>query len=363
MTTYKYFPLIKTRDAELRCFENLSEGTLSQLLPIYELTKSRKTTKTPDGDIHRRMSKIEEIQKGKPFILDLNTDDSYSNTQISQLLSPHKNFYEWQIFLFELYAHLNIIPVVHLYEDDSGSFTEVREFVSIASEKKNELAVRIPYDLSEAEINHYLKPIKDGLKSGCKIFVLLDASYIRNEAEESLESVSNMFIESLAAVERCLENSLQYIVMVCTSFPSSPAQEGAKNAGRRAEADSQGDFPVFEEKIYKKIRDEGFHIGYGDYVSINTEQIEIKGGTFVPRIDILTDDGHTFFYKRYRRNDGSYPRCAKAVVEDSRYNDNKGWADQEIALAAQGTPTGISPAFWISVRMEYYINTKLKLRS
>lgn len=111
------------------------------------------------------------------------------------------------------------------------------------------------------------------------------------------------------------------------------------------------------------VSEEVDDVKYGDYASINTEQIEMKGGTFVPRIDIASQDGHRFFYKRFRRNDGSYPRCARAVIDDGRYIDLKSWADGEISLASEDEPSGISPSYWISVRMNYYIATRYNLRT
>ncbi|HDZ9215193.1 TPA: beta family protein, partial [Vibrio cholerae] len=123
MSEYKYFPIIKTRDAELKCFQNLDKIILDQILPIYELTKSRKTTKTPDGDINRRMGQIKDIQGGNPFILDLCTDDKYINPQIEQLIDEYQGFQDWQYFL-SIYKDLNIIPMVHLYEDANLTFEE-----------------------------------------------------------------------------------------------------------------------------------------------------------------------------------------------------------------------------------------------
>ncbi len=360
MSNFKYFPLIKTRDAELRCFEKLSDDSLAALLPIYELTKSRKTQKTPDGDIYRRMKKIKEIQGDKPFILDLSTDPRYTNPQIQQLLSEHKSFYEWQVFIFELHPDLNIVPMIHLYEDDDGVTSDVEGFVRDASARKPNLAVRIPYDLDE--IDEYLSPIRNNLNDQCTLFVILDAEHIRETAEFDLESIATTFSETAQAVADCLEHKLEDVVMLCSSFPSSPVAEASKNPATRATADFEGEFPIYEEPIYQKIR-ESYPIKYGDYASINTEQIEIRGGTFVPRIDIALTVEDKFIYKRYRRDDGTYERCAQEILADHRYVNMGGWADNEILLASNDDATGISPAFWISVRMEYYINTRLQLRS
>lgn len=68
----------------------------------------------------------------------------------------------------------------------------------------------------------------------------------------------------------------------------------------------------------------------------------------MPRIDIALDE--SFIYKRYRR-DSCYSLCARKIIEDKRYKNMEIWADQEIALASLGIPSGISPSFWIAVRM------------
>jgi len=147
MSDFLYFPLIKTRDAELRCLKNIGEDRFKYLLPIYELTKSRKTSKAPDGDIYRRMRNIAEIQGGKPFILDLCADEKYINPQIEQLLSPYMGFRDWQYFVFDLHKDLNIIPMIHIYEDEGKVAAEVEAFVKEASQRTELLAVRLPYDL------------------------------------------------------------------------------------------------------------------------------------------------------------------------------------------------------------------------
>lgn len=350
MSDFVYFPIIKTRDGELRCFEHINDQDFSKILPIYELTKSRKTKKAPDGDIYRRMKQISNIQKGKPFILDLSTDERYSNPQIEQLLSEHNGFKEWQYFLFDLHSDLNIIPMIHLYEDDNGKFAEVEEFVKKASTKTEFLAVRLPYDLSDEEVEYYLTPIVNNLNQNCKLYVLLDAEFVRNKP---LNDTIDTFLEACSGTT-LFKDKIEDVVMLCTSFPSNVAQAGGE--------DISGSFKICEEDIYQGIIEE-FPIKYGDYVSINTEQIEMKGGTFVPRIDIASLDGKTFTYKRYRRNNGGYVEAAQHTITDTNsYKSLAVWADKEIVAAANNNPSGISPAFWISVRMNYYIKSRIILR-
>lgn len=358
MSKYNYFPIIKTRDAELRCFSNLDKSLFEKILPIYELTKSRKTKVAPDGDIYRRMMQIKKIQGDNPFILDLCVDSKYINPQIEDLLSPHNGFSEWQCFIFEANHGLNIIPMIHIFEDEDGISDEVIKFVKEASVRVKHLAVRLPYDLPEEDIGNFLNPIFDNLNDDCAVFIILDAEYIREKAKSSVRDVIDDFVSSCQAIEELqYNNKVADVIMLCTSFPSNVASEGKD--------DSSGQFIVYEEIIYNGINKSEQHIKYGDYVSINTEQIEMKGGTFVPRIDIIYPDASMFFYKRYRRHAGGYVNCANEIKKDHRYNDHlyKCWANKEVELASNSSPTGISPAFWISVRMEYYIHIKLSLRS
>ncbi|HGS4484455.1 TPA: beta family protein [Vibrio cholerae] len=346
MSEYKYFPIIKTRDAELKCFQNLDKIILDQILPIYELTKSRKTTKTPDGDINRRMGQIKDIQGGNPFILDLCTDDKYINPQIEQLIDEYQGFQDWQYFL-SIYKDLNIIPMVHLYEDANLTFEEVGKFVRDMSSIKSFLAVRLPYDLEAQEYKDYLLPIINNLQNNCTLYVLLDAGSIKNK---NTQDVIDNYIASYNEVSM-LGDKIEDIVMLCTSFPISPRDEGD---------DDHGEFEIIEENVFQAIR-QHVNIKYGDYASINTIQVEMKGGSFVPRIDIASNN--MFIYKRYRRDDGSYPKCAIKMKEDERYLPIGTWADKEIELASQGKPTGISPSFWIAVRMNYYITSRVYLRA
>ncbi|QYJ87524.1 beta family protein [Shewanella mesophila] len=350
MSEFVYFPIIKTRDGELRCFEHINDDDFSKILPIYELTKSRKTKKAPDGDIYRRMSKIAEIQKKRPFILDLSTDENYTNPQIEQLLSEHNGFKEWQYFLFDLHSDLNIVPMVHLYEDDNGKFEDVEEFVRSTSVRTDFLAVRLPYDLSDKEVEYYLTPIVNNLSENCKLYVILDAEFVRNKP---IQDVVDAFLDACSGTKP-FEDKIEAVVMLCSSFPSNVAQTGGE--------DIAGEFRICEEDIYQGISEE-FPIKYGDYVSINTEQIEMKGGTFVPRVDIASLNGKSFTYKRYRRNNGGYVRAAKhTVIDTTSYKPLGVWADEEIQAAANDNPSGISPAFWISVRMNYYIKSRILLR-
>lgn len=341
MNNFNYFPLLKTRDAELKAISKMDEKYFSSTLPIYELTKSRKTLVAPDGDIHRRMTSIREIQNSRPFILDLTSNEKYINPQIEQLLDEFDGFKEWRYFL-SLYADLNIIPMIHVYDEENLDETE--NFVKLISREKDYLALRLPHDLDDYK--KFISPIVNSLNSRSKLLIILDAEQVSLKNEND---VCESFIFACKDIEEFNEK-IEAVVIIATSFPLSPASVGN---------DEYGDVPIIEENIYSKVKQE-YPVKYGDYASINVEQVEIRGGTFVPRIDIAMDD--EFFYKRFRRDKGSYSLCARKVVEDRRYINLDTWADHEIHKAADDEPTGISPSFWISVRMNYFMTTRVKLR-
>ncbi|MBS0882177.1 beta family protein [Pantoea sp. JGM49] len=342
MDKFIYFPLLKTRDAELKAISNLDDRTFSHTLPIYELTKSRKTTVAPDGDIHRKMSSIRDVQKDRPFILDLTSNEKYINPQIEQLLDENDGFREWRYFI-GLYSDLNIIPMIHIYDEDDLSDTE--KFVNLVSQEKKYLALRVPHDLEDYK--KFINPIVNQLSLGCKLIIIFDAEQV---SSENMYDVSDSLIYACKNIEE-YSHKIDTIVIVSTSFPLSPASIGN---------DDHGDVPIVEERIFHSVSRE-YPVKYGDYASINIEQVEIRGGTFVPRIDIALDD--KFFYKRYRRDKGSYSLCAKKVLEDKRYVNLGSWADSEINKASNDEPSGISPSFWISVRMNYYMSTRVMLRN
>lgn len=354
MSDILYFPVIKTRDAELRCFKHLDNKTKDLILPIYELTKSRRTTLVPDGDINRRMKDIRDIQAGRPFILDLTTDERYTNSQVEKLLDERNGFSEWFYFIFEQYKDLNIIPMIHLYGD--SDYKEVKQFVSSASQSvgSKRLALRLPTDLKNEELDRILVSIKDSLENSCQLYIIFDVGYFSDNSSFN-ESVGNV-ISSCEVCEK-YNNYISDIILVSTSFPLSPAQAGGE--------DQSGNFKVLEEELYFEVKKSIPYIKYGDYVSINTEQIELKAGTFVPRIDLISEECDRFYYERYRRKDGGYIECARAVKRNSQSNgySNLGiWATDQIELAAGGNPEGISPSYWISVRMNYYVYKKINIR-
>ena len=67
--------------------DNLSDLVKDGITPLFELTRSRTTRKLKEGDIFRRLAKLNEIFGDRRFFLDLTDDPNLSNKQIRRLHS------------------------------------------------------------------------------------------------------------------------------------------------------------------------------------------------------------------------------------------------------------------------------------
>ncbi len=349
-----YFPVLKTKDAELKAIASIDKNTREKTLPIFEITKSRITKKNSLGDIAKRLDQIRMIQNGLPFILDVSTDPVQINEQIENILSPNDGYRFWREWL-ETHSDLSIIPVIHINFDDDEDLSEAGKFVSSITKNHPKMALRLPTDLSEEEYKKILSAVTPALVKS-KIFILLDDGCIRASVKDSsISSIAQSYQSAFDTLMRIATPNtwLEKIICIAGSFPQLVKKEG--------KGDESGKFDIYEHGLYLHLKNNRPQMQFGDYASINISQIEMRGGTFVPRIDFCTDD--TFFYYRKRRESGSYIWCAKQVIADANFTNNQTWGDNEIFSAASGTPSGISPSFWISVRACNYMTRRAKILS
>lgn len=353
-SNFIYFPVLKTKDAELRAISSVDKVSREKILPIYEITKSRITKKNSLGDIVKRLDQIRGIQNGLPFILDVATDPKQTNSQIESILSPDDGYRFWREWL-EAHDDLSIVPVIHINLEDDEDLDEAQSFVRAVAHKYPKMALRLPTGLEEEEYSEILDPIVSVLGES-KLYVLIDDGCIRDIVKKSsIGAVAQNYqstFEIIAEMDDS-ENWLEKVVCISGSFPQQVKNEGV--------GDEYGDFDIFEHGLYLQLKKNRPDLQFGDYASININQTEMRGGTFVPRIDFCTDS--KFFYYRKRRESGSYIWCAKKVIADSDFVDNGTWGDDEINSAAIGSPSGISPSFWISVRACNYMTRRVKILS
>ncbi len=348
-SSFIYFPVLKTKDAELRAISAIDLSYRKDILPTYEITKSRITKKNSIGDIVKRLEQIKNIQGKLPYILDVTTDSKQKNSQIESILSPINGYESWKSWL-ELNCGEQIVPMIHVNFELDEDLSEAKAFVASVTAKYERMALRLPADLEDDEYEGIVTDIVSAL-SDTRLYILLDEGCIRGRAKSSLAPVTSNYqrafnkISSLPAAVKWLEK----IVCVAGSFPYQVSAEGK---------DDEGNFEIYEHSLYLSLKHNRPMLQFGDYASINVKQIEMRGGTFVPRIDFCTST--RFYYYRKRRDVGSYVWCAKQVVKSPDYVSNGSWGDSEISSAADGSPSGISPSFWISVRACNYMIRRVK---
>jgi hypothetical protein len=267
-------------------------------------------------------------------------------------LQSSGGYEHWRALLDAYSADLQIIPAIHLDQEDD-LFGETTAFIKAMAKKFQHMALRLPSGLDEDTYIEIFSAISPHLTS-CTLLIIIDSGCIRDEINKgSLDEALDNIYESLSMVSNLSkgEEWVEKIVCISGSFPLIPSKEGG---------DAYGEFHIYEHSVFEELSPELPEVGFGDYASISPVQTDVKGGGFVPRIDISTID--TFFYHRYRRDKGGYIKCANEVISDPNYVNINCWGDEEIVLAAHKTPSGISPSFWISVRANRYMTQRASIQ-
>jgi len=346
LTKPLYVPILKTSDAELRGYENLTDDAKNQILPLFELTKGRRTKSDSVGLIQKRIDRLVEILGDKPFILDLTAHDDQLNIEIQELFDDEGNFDKWCTFVENL-PFPNVIPAVHMYEDSEPK--EIEAQVRRLEQHCGKVAFRA--DLNDTNIRakllHYIGMALGGLSSPNNLIVILDLGFV----DQTQGMTTAMGVASLLANVDAMF-ALPYYVVASSSFPSAVGKPPYGN-------DESGRFNM-EEVLLEQALKTAFKpekVVYGDFAAIHPIRYQIRGGTWIPRVDIPCN-AH-YVYTRYRRDDGGYIKAAKAIKRSPYFESIGCWGDDEIENAANEKPSGRSPSFWISVRTNIHMHKQL----
>jgi hypothetical protein len=339
---FRYLPVLKTTDAELTAYEELDGRVKDNVLPLFELTKSRRTKKNPVGPIEIRLNELQELTQGRLFILDLTQEPSLSNTQIDDLLGTTNDGYKlWRKFVADIE---NVIPVIHYNEeaDAADNIKQAREL------ERQHQAVAFRIDVYDPSTPVYFRGVVDALRHPERLVVILDAGYVSVQAWEEAAAPLRKRIKEISK----FLPSANYF-SVCSSFPKTVVAPGYG-------ADASGEFNLVEIDVHESANREKPDIKYGDYGSIHPVRYPMGGGGWIPRIDAPLD--RMCFYHRERASDQgnrkAYIKVAKRVFGDKRYKKIQrvdAWGDTEIQSAAEGNPHGINPSHWIAVRANLHI--------
>ncbi len=345
MTDYR--PIVKTTDAEIKGYEKLDSAIKSSFTPIFELTRSRPLKGFPSGDIHKRMSQLGEFSEGNGYILDVTGHEDLMNEQIEDLLDDSNGFKAWRDFLKKYKSH-RITPMLHLYDEDLSTYKTLARYLS---DDYGQMAFRATADTSKVDLRRYLDELVGIVEFSDQYTLILDGEYVSHKTLRDIEN--NIFGLALVASEYGIKN----ISLNCSSFPASVV---AHPQGK----DHEGNMDMLELQFFKNIQSEldssETEIGYGDYGSIHPVRSNVRGGSWVPRIDLSLEA--SYIYKRYRRDEGSYVRAARELIDWELYSPIDCWAKQQIEKAAEGEPEGRSPAYWISARLNQHL-TKMSILS
>ncbi len=359
MTNIVYVPIIKTGDAEIRGVENLSSDAKDNITPLFVLTRSRKSKNKKHGDIFRRLDRLEEAYGNRPFILDLTGDPILSNQQIEELHSSNNGYENWFVFLVSLTEDFpGLIPTIQISDEGVDSAEEFYDRLRNQAKSLGNLFGSIAYrfPLEYEDFNADLSAVCEVISSD-KIICVVDAGFIAQKK-------SNIYSEKAISVISELNNfSLGKIILSATSFPKNPTDFGGEEYGQLN----------LEECIFFNTANRATHLEliYGDYATINPiRSLQAGGRGWIPRIDLPMEE--LIFYHRSRKSKlgesyaTAYTRVAKLVTNDQRYNDLKSkigdcWGTEQIESAAAGHPKGLSPSYWISVRMNIHMTLRRKI--
>jgi hypothetical protein len=360
MINITYVPIVKISDAETRGVENLSDDVKNTITPLFELTRSRRSKKVPRGDIYRRLNRLEEAYGNSQFILDLTSDPALRNRQIEDLQNNVKGYKNWVSFISSLEENFDdIIPVIQISDigvDNARDFyNRIKRQVHEMSKIFNNIIYRFPlgYNDFAEDIDVICQEIYSD-----KIICLIDAGFITQEKSTIYSQ------KAIDVVEKLKDFSLGKLVLAATSFPKNPTEFGGENEG-----EYQLEEILFYNEVISRTKSD---LIYGDYATINPIRVEQAGGRgWVPRIDMSTKEDAVFYFRsRKKKTETNYApayiRVAKRMVQDRRYQETKDildncWGIEQIELAAQGYPQGLSPSFWISVRMNIHITLRVSL--
>ena len=192
MAPYGYFPILKTTDAELNGYREVDASVRKNILPVFELTRSRRSSLNPDANIWKRIEAIREIVSASPFILDLTIETTLSNAQISEMLNiPARGFERWTEFVKEVSSKgLNPIPAIHY---NPNELKDVRAQIRTLAREFANLAFRASPD----DAIDYVDKILSELDAS-RLILILDGGYL--PPSKSSGDYSALFESSLNAL-------------------------------------------------------------------------------------------------------------------------------------------------------------------
>jgi hypothetical protein len=332
-----YIPNLKTSDSEIRAIRFLSKAVKDSILPVFELTRSRKTPKLPHGSTDVRVNQLLDAYGGDNFILDVSVEEDLINEEIYSFFDQRNGYSNWRHFI-ETHKKGKLIPCV-LYEE-GGTKQDFQKQVLFLLGIAAKIALRLSAnDETANKLYNWCLEV-----AGPERIVVIGNLYFigQNETAKYIGYASSF-------IDNVIGNRLPSVIALpLSSFPRSVVENGYGD-------DREGKFNANEYQFFDalKFRYTSYPLIFSDFASVHPIRYPTRGGAWVPRIDVPM--GQEFFYRRVRRNEGGYIQAASELKRALGNDFINCWASDQIRLAAAGTPGGLSPSYWISVRINYWI--------
>jgi hypothetical protein len=337
-----YLPTLKTSDAELRAVKHLSDGIKKQMCPIFELTRSRKTKKDPQGSLLKRIEQVKEIHGHAPAIIDLTVEEALINPEMDLLFDEANGYDAWCIFA-EVNFPASYIPCLQFSE--GSSIQNFRQQASRLLQSFPKVALRL--SVTDLEATELYEEVYDEIGHE-KLILIANVKFVEHGMLNYSDGLCVNFLKNV--VGNRIPN------LIC--FPSSgfPRAVGSGDYGN----DRFGSFPALEISLFNKLSAQfpSLPIAYSDFGSVHPIRYEAAFSNWVPRVDIPLDGNYS--YTRIRRGEGGYAAAARLALAKYGNDLTNCWGTEQIRLAAAGTPPGSNPSFWISVRINMWITEQVE---
>lgn len=329
-SAYRYYPTLRTRQAELKGLEKLDVARKAKILPTLTLGRWPKAL-----DFSKAAQKAAEAAGG-PFILDLTSDGAHLANEQAKLRNPAGAYSAWREFVAETPS---AIPVVQ-----AADGTGVRDFIkqTQAIEKSTGRVVFRIRDFSKdtQAVIGALSALDDARNA----LVLIDCQYIR----PALVAYVTACVSTINALRA--EFPELVIAVLGTSFPQSTVPF-ADASGTR------GSIDILERSLHARIGGNAV-AAYGDHGSVHSvvyDDAPIM--RWAARVDYPRELDWYFERRPSDQSADGYVSAAKAVAAIDPEIGTRGiWGEDVILRAAAGDVLGQrAPAPWISVRVNIHL--------
>ncbi|CAM3230243.1 beta family protein [Asticcacaulis taihuensis] len=333
LDSIKYLPCLRSRQAEVKGYMQLSPIAKASLHPLISIGKFGRLTQT---------SKVLEAIQAKigGCFVDLNMVSDQSCDDLAEVTNPENHYLNWR----ELVRGYPGLTPAAIIDSDGSERAFIRQVVEIEAEY-NTVLIRTKKPSIDLG---FLKAALAAVADVNSVFIVLDFGYIRGALETKIVEARRV-ITALRETEPSAR-----IAVVSSSFPKSVAAYG----------DGQASLEIIDREFHTQLGGDEVAI-YGDHSAIYPEPFEPMISRWVPRIDYCTE--YSWFYARRRDDDGGYVECARRIVSLEDWDVEFARANWGADIILQTANTGVvpsgfgAPANWIAARVNMHIERQLSV--